>query len=54
MTDGYGNDPFGEGPYGSVGGVLIPPAHPPGGGYGTMPYGTGPYGGISYPPPTPP
>jgi len=54
MTSGYGFDPFGEGPYGSVGGVLIPPPHPPGGGYGTMPYGTGPYGGVSYPHPIPP
>ena len=43
---GYGKDPFGTGPYGGLGGVIVPPPNPPNGGYGGAPYGFGPYGSL--------
>lgn len=44
---GYGKDPFGFGPYGSIGGVIAPSPYPPLlGGYGGMSYGFGPYGSL--------
>ena len=42
----YGKDPFGFGPYGGLGGVLVPPPNPPNGGYGGAPYGYGSYGSL--------
>lgn len=50
----YGQDPFGEGPFGSVGGVLVPAPHGVGTGYGGVPYGTGAYGSAVMPLPPPP
>lgn len=41
---GYGLEPFGSGPYGALGGVLLPGPLPPIGGYGGLPYGQGAYG----------
>jgi hypothetical protein len=46
MAAGYGKDPFGTGPYGSMGGVIAPPPNPPNGGYGGALYGFGPYGSL--------
>lgn len=54
MSSGYGNDPFGFGPYGSVEGVIVTPPNPPGLGYGGAEYGYGSYGSIAFPMPTPP
>lgn len=50
MSDGYGEIPFGLGPYGSTGGVLVPAPHGVGSGYGGIPYGTGAYGATTPPP----
>jgi len=43
---GYGKDPFGTGPYGSLGGVMVLPLYPLLGGYGGGMYGLGPYGSL--------
>lgn len=45
---GYGNDPYGTGPYGSVNGVIVTPPNPVGAGYGGAPYGFGPYGSVGF------
>jgi hypothetical protein len=42
---GYGLDPFGLGPYGGLGGVLLPTGTPMGG-YGGFAYGTSSYGSL--------
>lgn len=51
---GYGKDPYGTGPYGSVDGVIVSPPHPVGAGYGGAPYGYGPYGSTGITLPLPP
>lgn len=43
---GYGLEPFGTGPYGGLGGVVLPATTPPLGGYGGYPYGTSSYGSL--------
>jgi len=43
---GYGLEPYGTGPYGGLGGVMLPPTVPPLGGYGGYGYGTSPYGAL--------
>jgi len=43
---GYGLEPYGTGPYGGLGGVMLPPTVPPIGGYGGYAYGTSPYGAL--------
>ena len=43
---GYGLEPYGTGPYGGLGGVMLPPTVPPLGGYGGYSYGTSPYGAL--------
>lgn len=43
---GYGLEPYGTGPYGGLGGVILPPTVPPIGGYGGYAYGYGPYGSL--------
>jgi len=45
---GYGKDPYGFGPYGSINGVIVTPPNPVGAGYGGAPYGFGPYGSIGF------
>lgn len=45
-VSGYGLDPYGYGPYGSLGGVSLPATTPPLGGYGGYSYGTSPYGSL--------
>ena len=49
MPIGYGTTSYGTGPFGDVGGVLVPAPHGPGTGYGGVPYGHGPYGSVSVP-----
>lgn len=52
MVAGYGQLPYGTGPYGSIGGVILPNLiQQMGGGYGGIPYGLGPYGSVNYLPP---
>jgi hypothetical protein len=43
---GYGLEPFGFGPYGGLGGVILPATTPPLGGYGGYAYGLDPYGAL--------
>jgi hypothetical protein len=43
---GYGLEPFGTGPYGGIGGVVLPATTPPLGGYGGYPYGYSSYGSL--------
>lgn len=43
---GYGLEPYGYGPYGGLGGVLLPPTVPPIGGYGGYAYGLSSYGSL--------
>jgi|GEM_PF-2453605 len=43
---GYGLEPFGMGPYGGLGGVMLPAMVPPLGGYGGYAYGTSSYGSL--------
>jgi hypothetical protein len=43
---GYGLEPFGQGPYGGIGGVILPATSPPLGGYGGYSYGTSSYGSL--------
>jgi len=50
MSNGFGHVPFGSGPYGSTGGVLVPAPHGVGSGYGGIPYGVGAYGATTPPP----
>ena len=43
---GYGLEPFGMGPYGGLGGVMLPAMVPPLGGYGGYAYGYSSYGSL--------
>jgi len=43
---GYGLEPFGFGPYGGLGGVVLPATTPPLGGYGGYSYGYSSYGSL--------
>jgi len=45
-VEGYGLEPYGAGPYGGLGGVILPPTVPPLGGYGGYAYGLSPYGSL--------